>query len=409
MQCDILIRGGDVIDPSQGLRGIRDVAIGGGRILAIEESIDSAEPTHTVDARGLLVVPGLIDLHVHVYTDHIPIGIEADPLCPAGGVTTMLDAGSAGSRNFGGFRRDVIDRIDTQVFGLVNLASPGLIAADLGELVDRRHADPAGVVRTITENPGVAIGVKIRAGKHIIGEGEQGWENFREAVAAARESGTWLMVHIGESPMSIPEMLDHLEPGDCITHCFKGGSTRVLDDDDGVFAAVRDASEAGVIFDVGHGFGSFQWETCQAALDGGLEPTTISTDLHSSSLEDPVMSLPETASKLLNLGVPLVGVVRQCTTGPAESIQRADELGTLRPGSVADLAAFELQEGGQFEFRDVHDQLMVGPKNLSPVLTIRAGTIYDPDALAGEREADRQRALRMKALSHGDIETFLKG
>ena len=119
MLCDILIRGGEVIDPSQGVRGVRDVAIAGGRILAIEESLDSAEPTFTVDARGLLVVPGLIDLHVHVYPHHMPLGLEADPLCPAGGVTTMLDAGSAGSRNFAGFRRDVIDRIDTQVFGLV--------------------------------------------------------------------------------------------------------------------------------------------------------------------------------------------------------------------------------------------------------------------------------------------------
>ena len=159
------------MDPSQDLRGVRDVAIAGGRILAIEESLDSAEPTFTVDARGLLVVPGLIDLHVHVYPHHMPLGLEADPLCPAGGVTTMLDAGSAGSRNFAGFRRDVIDRSETQVFGLVNLASTGVIAADLGELVDRRHADPAGVVRTISENPGVAIGVKIRAGKHIIGDG----------------------------------------------------------------------------------------------------------------------------------------------------------------------------------------------------------------------------------------------
>lgn len=362
------------MDPSQDLRGVRDVAIADGRILAVEESLDRAEATHTVDARGLLVVPGLIDLHVHVYPHHMPLGLEADPLCPAGGVTTMLDAGSAGSRNFAGFRRDVIDRVDTQVFGLVNLASTGLIAADLGELVDRRHADPAGVLRTIDENPGVAVGVKIRAGKHIIGEGEQGWENFREAVLAARESGTWLMVHIGESPMTIPEMLEHLEPGDCITHCFKGGSTRILDDDDSVFSAVRDASEAGVIFDVGHGYGSFNWETCQASLDGGLEPTTISTDLHEKNLHGPVYDMPTTMSKFLHLGVPLERVVAMSTTRPAAVLGQADQLGTLRVGTVADVAVLE-RHVGRFKLTDSYRQDRVGEELLVASTTVRRGEL----------------------------------
>ena len=362
------------MDPSQDLRGVRDVAIADGRILAVEESIDRAEATHTVDARGLLVVPGLIDLHVHVYPHHMPLGVAADPLCPAGGVTTMLDAGSAGSRNFAGFRRDVIDRVDTQVFGLVNLASTGLIAADLGELVDRRHADPAGVLRTIDENPGVAVGVKIRAGKHIIGEGEQGWENFREAVLAARESGTWLMVHIGESPMTIPEMLEHLEPGDCITHCFKGGSTRILDDDGSVFSAVRDASEAGVIFDVGHGYGSFNWETCQASLDGGLEPTTISTDLHEKNLHGPVYDMPTTMSKFLHLGVPLERVVAMSTTRPAAVLGQADQLGTLRVGTVADVAVLE-RHVGRFKLTDSYRQDRVGEELLVASTTVRRGEL----------------------------------
>ncbi|MFP6769931.1 MAG: amidohydrolase/deacetylase family metallohydrolase [Planctomycetaceae bacterium] len=374
MQCDILVRGGEVIDPSQGLRGIRDVAITDGRVVAVEERIDEAVATHTVDARGLLVVPGLIDLHVHVYTDHIPIGIEADPLCPAGGVTTMLDAGSAGSRNFGGFRRDVIDRVQTQVFGLVNLASTGLIASDLGELRDRRYADPAGVVSTIAAHQGVAVGVKIRAGKHIIGEGEQGWENFREAVMAARESGTWLMVHIGESPMSIPEMLEHLEPGDCITHCFKGGSERILDPDDRVWNAVRDASAAGVVFDVGHGYGSFQWEVCQAVLDGGVEPTTISTDLHVKNLHGPVYDMPTTMSKFLHLGVPLERVIEMSTTRPAAVLGQAEQLGTLRVGTVADVAVLEKQQG-RFVLTDSYRQGRVVEDLLIATATIRRGEL----------------------------------
>ena len=279
MPYDILIRGGEIIDPSQNLRGQRDLAVSDGRIVALEENLGDVEAKHVIDARGLYVVPGLIDLHVHVYS-HCPLGIDADALCASGGVTTMLDAGSAGSYNFDAFRRDDIDRYQTQVFGLVNLSCIGLIAWNLGELMDPRYADVDGVIQTLKKHPDVALGVKIRAGAHIIGSGEQGKNNFLAAVRAARESGTWLMVHIGESPMTIPEMLEHMEPGDCITHCFKGGSTRVLDEDNKVFDAVREAADRGVIFDTGHGSGSFQWEVAEAAQEQGFEPTTISTDLH---------------------------------------------------------------------------------------------------------------------------------
>ncbi|MFQ5733508.1 MAG: amidohydrolase family protein [Planctomycetaceae bacterium] len=330
MTFDILIRGGKVIDPSQGIRGVRDVAVKDGVIAAVAESLAETDARHVVDARGLLVMPGLIDLHVHVYPGYGPYGIEPDPLCPAGGVTTMLDTGTAGSYAFDAFRRDVIDRAKTEVLALINLSCIGLAAANLGELMDRRYADPQGVVETIRNHPGVAVGVKIRAGRHIIGAGDDGWANFREAVRAARESGTWLMVHIGESPMPIPAMLELMQPGDCITHCFKGGSERILDADGRVFEAVREASARGVIFDVGHGYGSLQWETVEAAVAQGFEPTTISTDLHYLNIHGPVYDMPTTMSKFLMLGVPLERVVEMSTTRPAAVLGRGDELGTLK-------------------------------------------------------------------------------
>ena len=220
----------------------------------------------------------------------------------------------------------------------------------------------------------MAVGVKIRAGTHIIGAGEQGWANFNDAVAAARESGTWLMVHIGESPMPIPEMLEHMEPGDCITHCFKGGSERVLDPEDRVFDAVRAASEAGVIFDVGHGYGSFQWQVCEAALDQGLEPTTISTDLHVKNLHGPVYDMPTTMSKFLLLGVPLERVIEMSTTRPAAVLGLADQLGTLREGTVADIAILEKQEG-QFVLTDSYQQDRIGRELLIASTTIRRGQL----------------------------------
>ena len=374
VKCDILIQGGEVIDPSQGLRAVRDIAIRDGSIAAVAPRLPDAEPTNTIDARGLYVVPGLIDLHVHVYRGHTPLGLEPDPLCAAGGVTTMLDTGSAGSHNFDGFRRDVLDRAETRLLALVNLSCIGLAAHQFGEIFDRRYADPEGVVQTIHRHRDVAIGVKIRAGKHIIGDGEQGWANFKDAVASARNSETWLMVHIGESPMSIPQMLEHLQPGDCITHCFKGGSTRILDAEDNVFPAVREAAERGVIFDVGHGFGSFQWEVVEAALRQGFEPTTISTDLHTKNLHGPVYDMPTTMSKFLVLGLPLERVVEMSTTRPATVLKRAGQIGTLREGSLADVALLERREG-RFLLTDSYGGQRIGKVLLVAACTIRNGKI----------------------------------
>jgi len=371
MQCDILIRGGTVIDPSQGISGPGEVAVTGDRITAQAGELPDLQARHVIDARGLWVVPGLIDLHMHGYT-HSPFGLEPDPLCPAGGVTTMLDAGTAGSYNFDAFRRDGIERTETQLLALVNLSCIGLVAANLGELLDPRYADPDGVVETIRRHSDVAVGVKIRAGKHIIGEGEQGWSNLRSAIRAARQSATWLMVHIGESPMSIPEIAEALDPGDCITHCFKGGSTRITDDNRKIYPAIRDAADRGVIFDVGHGFGSFQWEVVQAALDDGFEPTTISTDLHTKNIHGPVYDMPTTMSKFLMLGVPIERVIEMSTTRPAQILNRADDIGTLRVGTIADIAILEKHQG-RFEFTDSYRQKRVGNELLTAATTIRRG------------------------------------
>ncbi len=373
MQCDILIRGGLVIDPSQSLNGLSDVAIAQGKIRAVANSLPDAQPRHVVDARGLIVTPGLIDLHMHGYT-HSPFGLDPDSLCVAGGVTTMLDAGTAGSYNFDAFRRDGIDRCQTQMLSLVNLSCIGLVAANLGELRDRRYADPDGVVNTIRRHPDVAVGVKIRAGAHIIGEGQQGWDNLNDALRAARESETWLMVHIGDCPMSLPELCNALAPGDCITHCFKGGSTRVTDDEGKIFEAVKEAADRGVVFDVGHGFGSFQWEVVEAAIEQGFEPTTISTDLHTKNVNGPVYDMPTTMSKFLHLGVSLDRVIEMSTTRPAKILNQANELGTLKVGTVADVAVLESHEG-RFVLTDSYQQTRIANQLFTAAATIRRGEL----------------------------------
>jgi len=372
MQYDVLIRQGEVIDPSQSLRGIRDIAVSGDRIVAVEERIEG-EARWTIDARGLIVTPGLIDLHMHAYT-HSPFGLDADSLCAAGGVTTMLDAGTAGSYNFDAFRRDDIDRYQTQVLALVNLSCMGLVAANLGELMDRRYADVEGVKQTIARHPDVAVGVKIRAGKHIIGDGEQGWANLRDAVRAARESETWLMVHIGECPMSLPELCDELSPGDCVTHCFKGGSTTILDASGRVHDRVRAAAERGVLFDVGHGRGSFEWDIVESATEDGFEPHVISTDLHTMNIHGPVYDMPTTMSKFLHLGMPLDRVIELSTLAPARRLDPTDEIGTLRVGTVADIAVLEKREG-RFRFTDSYGNDRIGNELLIAASTVRRGEI----------------------------------
>jgi len=373
MHVDLLIKNGMVIDPSQNIHAIQDVLVSDGLIVQTDEN-EEVTATRTVDAAGLLVTPGIIDLHAHVYRRHVPLSVDADQTSLAGGVTTVLDAGIAGSYNFDGFRHEVIDQVDTEVFGLVNLSCIGLVAAHYGELMDPRYADPDGVVDVIQRNPDVAVGVKIRASAHIIGSGQQGWDTFLKAVQAARDSGTWLMIHIGESPMPIPEMFPHLEPGDCITHCFKGGGETILNSDGKPFQEVVEAKKNGIVFDVGHGFGSFNWDIVQAALDAGFEPTSISTDLHEMNLHGPVYDMPTTMSKFLCLGLPLDRVIAMATCDAAKVLGMHDDLGTLAPGTAADITFLELHEG-EFEFTDSYRQTRMGGQKLSAVGLVRKGNL----------------------------------
>ena len=374
MQLDLLLTGGTVVDPSQNLHEVRDLGIVGGTIADLSES-GSYSAAKTIDVSGLIITPGLIDLHAHVYKRHVPLSIDADSTSLAGGVTTVLDAGSAGSYNFAGFKHDIIDRVETEVLGLVNLSCIGLVAANYGELMDDRYADPDGVVETIRRFPGKAVGVKIRASAHIIGSGQQGWDNFLKAVKAARDSDTWLMIHIGECPMTLPEMLPHLQPGDCITHCFKGGSTTVLNEDNQVYPELIAAKEKGVIFDIGHGFGSFNWDVAETAIAQGFIPNCISTDLHQMNLHGPVFDMPTTMSKFLHLGLSLDDVIDMSTTQPAQVLGRVGDLGTLTPGTVADITLLE-QHTGKFNFTDSYDQIRIGDCKLTAAGIVRRGKLH---------------------------------
>jgi dihydroorotase len=374
---DLLIRGGRVIDPGQELSAPRDVAILGHTIARVAADIPEAEALHVVDVRGAIVTPGWIDVHVHVYDGVAPLGIPPDPNCVAKGVTTVLDAGSAGAHTFPGFRKYVIDVAQTRVRALLNISVVGqsTLSPDNphGELLNLNYANPALAVRTIEQHRDVILGVKVRLSRNIAGENDlRALHLAREAAEAVKLP---LMVHIGDTHTPLQALLPLLRPGDVITHCFHGRMGGILDDRGRVVPEVLAAVGRGVHLDVGHGAGSFSFDVAERALAQGLVPGTISSDLHQFNLHGPVFDLATTLAKFLHLGLTLEQVIARVTTHPAATFAFPAGLGTLRPGAEADIAVFSLQEG-DFTLTDALGQRRVGHRKLSPMATVKSGRLY---------------------------------
>jgi dihydroorotase len=374
---DLLVRGGRVVDPSQNLFDDRDITITAGRIVQVGVGIPESEARQVLNAKGKIVTPGLIDVHVHVYDGVAPLGIPADPNCIAKGVTTVVDAGSAGAHTFPGLRKYVIKAVDTRVYALLNIAVVGQSTYSpdnpFGELLDLRYANPRLTIRTIEQNRDTILGVKIRLTRNLAGDHDL------RALALAREAADAvklpLMVHIGGSYSPLQEILAMLEPGDVITHSFRGRDGGILDDKDRVLPEVRAAVDRGVHLDVGHGAGSFSFDTAEKAFRQNLLPGTISSDLHQYNLNGPVFDLATTLSKFLYLGLTLPQVIERATANAARLFAFPQGLGTLRPGAEADVAVFSLEEGN-FEFVDSLGARRTGHQKLVPVATVKSGRLY---------------------------------
>ena len=374
---DLLVKGGRVIDPSQGLSAERDIAITGHNIARVASAIPEAEARQVLNASGKIVTPGLIDIHVHVYDGVAPLGIPADPTCVAKGVTTVVDAGSAGAHTFPGFRKYVINVVDTRVYALLNISVVGqsTLSTDnpYGELLDLRYANPKLAIRTIENNRDVILGVKIRLTRNIAGDHDlAALKLAREAADAVQLP---LMAHIGGSYSPLKDILALLKKGDVITHSFRGGEGGILDDNGRILPEVRSAVARGVRLDIGHGAGSFSFDTAEKALRQDLLPGTISSDVHQFNINGPVFDLATTLSKFLHLGLTLEQVIERSATNPAHTFGFPKGLGTLREGAEADVAVFHLAEG-DFEFVDALQQRRNGHRKLLPVATVKAGKIY---------------------------------
>ena len=374
---DLLIRGGALIDPEQGLHDRRDIAVSGGRIAEVAPEIFEENAQTVIDASGKLVTPGLIDLHVHVWWGVAHLGIEPDPNCVARGVTTVFDAGSSGADTFPGFKKYVIDVSATRIRAFLHVSSQGQLSRDIGELSDLRYADVGRAVRMCEAHRDDILGVKIRMSRNIVGEnGKEGLKRAREVCEA---TGLPLMLHPNDSPVSMPEMLAEMRPGDILTHCFHRSDTGVLNSSGAVLPEVQKAVENGILLDVGHGAGSFAFDVAEAALAQGIRPGTISSDLHRYNLNGPVYDLATTLSKFLLLGLSLDEAIEKVTAAPARAMGMLGEIGTLKPGAAADLAIFDLKDG-TFAFTDTKRQTRTGEQKLDPVSTVRAGRLYAPSA-----------------------------
>ncbi len=394
MAYDLILRGARVLDPAQDIDGVLDVAVRDGRIAAVAEHI-AEEGRHETNLSGQLLTPGWIDIHAHLYPGSTTWGIRADALYLSTGVTTAVDAGSAGWANLQGYLDYVVAPARTQFLSFVHVCGIGLTYGPLPELADMRYADAERTAFVIEHFAEHCVGVKVRQGEGQVAD--NGVEPLRLAVQAAEWAGVPVMVHIGRG-VPLPEVLALMRPRDIVTHCYQGTGDGIVGEDETILAEVLQARRDGILFDVGHGGGSFDYGIAISALGQGFVSDVISTDLHAHSWDVPVESLPHTASKLLNLGVPIESIVRQCTANAAFSIGREGELGTLKVGSVADMAAFEVVEGA-FEYRDVRGRVEKGTQRIEARLCVRAGTPYSPEELRGELEEDLARARFNKGLN----------
>ncbi|MEM2180346.1 MAG: amidohydrolase/deacetylase family metallohydrolase [Nitrososphaeria archaeon] len=374
---DLVIKNGLVIDPFQELYEEKDVAVSNGKIEAVESNISYSGARSVIDAKNMIVVPGLIDLHTHVSYNVVMLGVDPEQACLKKGVTTVVDAGSTGHLNFIPFKKYVIEKSRARIFVMLNIESLGMIEfmhrsserwpellSCLNGIFIPLFVNVEETVRTVEENRDIILGVKW-AHHHIRG------------LELARKVAEKVKCVIMAENHYIPDSLKYLKKGDILTHLYVPKNKEknygcILDDCMKVLPEYLDALKRGVILDVGHGRGSFSWKIAENAIKEGIKPDTISTDLWVGNINGPVYDLPTTMSKFLLLGISLEEVIKATTTKPAEVLGRLGEIGTLKPGSCADITILKVVEG-KFVFEDSFGEKRIGYKKLEPVHVISGG------------------------------------
>ncbi|MCZ2075420.1 MAG: amidohydrolase/deacetylase family metallohydrolase [Bryobacteraceae bacterium] len=379
---DLLLKGGHVIDPKNKINAPMDVAVAGGKITRIGAGIPASQARRTVDVSGLTVTPGLIDIHVHVYPrpENKDVArdsnVQADAHTFRSGVTTVVDAGTSGADNFADFRARVVDRAQTRVLALLNIAAAGMGTGKEDEL---SGLDPQAAVRVAKANRDVVVGFK---SAHFAGPG---WESIEAAVKAGTEADMPVMVDFGylNQIRNLPTLLlDKLRPGDIYTHCYSGHREELLPNGK-INPAMFTARKRGIVFDVGFGAGSFYWYVAVPGFEQGFPPDSISTDLHTGSMNSGMKDMTNVMSAILNQGSTLEDVIRMSTWNPARQIKR-QELGNLDVGSEADITVLRTLTG-DFGFIDSAGAVNSGRQRLIAELTLRKGrVVWDLNGRAAE-------------------------
>ena len=379
---DLLLKGGHVIDAKNRIDGVRDVAITGGRIALVAEKIDPSEARKVVNVAGLYVTPGLIDIHVHLYhRTNPPPGATDESVNPdafsfRSGVTTMVDAGSSGWKDFADFRDHIIKRARTRVLAFLNIVASGM---HTGRENDPAEMDAENAARTAKENPDLIVGFK---SAHYAGPG---WAAIDGAVKAGNATGLPVMVDFGQitKDRNIDTLfLDKLRPGDIYTHCFSGHREELLENGK-LNPAMVEGRKRKIIFDIGFGQASFYWYVAVPAYQSGFHPDSISTDLHTNSMNGGMKNINNVMSAILALGSPLADVIRMSTWAPAQEIKRP-QLGNLDVGAEADIAVLRVEKGA-FGMLDSAQARLAGTQRIITEMTLRKGSVaFDLNGLGSE-------------------------
>ena len=383
-QYDLLIKNGHVIDPKNHINVVKDVAVENGKIAKVDNDIPATQSKKTIDATGLYVVPGLLDIHTHVFVGSTPdkfangiYSVSPDDFSFKSGVTAVVDAGTSGWRNFPLFKEQVIDKSQTRVLAFLNIAANGMSGKPTEEDLNDMNADSAALVAEKYKD--IIVGIKIG---HYTGTD---WSPFNKALDAARKSNTPMFVECHLPQFSLQNQLQKMRPGDIITHSYEQIAERmpVVDSEGKVRSFVLDAQKKGVLFDVGHGGAGFWFSQAVPAFQQGLAPNSFGSDLHRFSMNAGMKSIVNIMSKYMAIGMSLEDVVTRATWNPAKSIKRED-LGNLDEGADADIAVLSMQNG-KFGFVDAGGNKIEGNKKLEAELTIRAGKIvWDLNGLSAQ-------------------------
>lgn len=378
MTYDLILRGGHVIDPSQKIDGIMDVGFRDGKSAGVSPNLKAGPDTEVRDVSGHYVTPGLIDMHTHVYWGGTSLGIDPDQFCRDSGVTTSVDTGSAGPGNWMGFRKHLIERCEARVLAYLHVSFAGIYGFSktvmVGESEDVRLMAPAECAEVADRNRDLIVGIKVRVGRNS--SGDQGAAPLNIALQVAEQVGMPLMAHIDHPPPSYEEVIGMLRPGDILTHAFRPFPNAPCTAQGTVKQAVLDARKRGVLFDIGHGKGSFAFKTARAMLANGFMPDTISSDVHTLCINGPAFDQVTTMSKFLCMGVSLTDVVKASTMNAGLMLQRP-EYGSLKAGCLGDATILSVREG-RHEYVDVVGEKLIGDRRIVSEGVVLKGKWWHP-------------------------------